>query len=133
MLRSYPRHSHRFPYGLHRFHRMRPRAIRYSRSRLPYPPMMMRRPVFYPRSVPVQQPGFFSGILAMLAALFCLKRQQTGRRAITSGGNDINITSGGGSCGAGGSCGGGSGNSSSCGGGGGSCGGGGGGGSCGGS
>ncbi len=86
MLRSYPHPSHRSPYGVHRFHHMRPGSIRYPKYPLPYRQMMMRHPAFYPTPVPAEQHGLFGYMLAMLAALFYLNRQKPGRRAIGSGG-----------------------------------------------
>ncbi len=152
MLHSYPRHSHRSPYGVHRFYRMRSGAIRYRISTLPYPQIMMERPVSYPTPPPAQQSGFFRIILAILgifAALFCLNGRRTGggakrrggrakRRVGGIGGNPsgggvaVIGAGGGGALGGGGGVCGGSGGGGCGGGGGGGCGGGGGGGGCGG-
>ncbi|CAF1686884.1 unnamed protein product [Rotaria magnacalcarata] len=87
-------YHHRSPYGLHRSYQMRPHAIRYPRSPLSHQQIVRRRPPLYPLTPPVEQSGFFGGILTMLAALFCMKTNHTGRHVIGTGGGN---TSGGGS------------------------------------
>ena len=99
MFRSYRPRSHRTPYGLHRFHRVKPSAIRYARSPLSYG-QMRYRPRFYPPPPPAKNDGFSGGILGALAALFCRNRSQPNRQVIPrrgfGGGGGLSTSGGGG-------------------------------------